>query len=139
MGSRILLTISVISSLSSFFAKPVLASTEFTVYCSSNMDGTGVCNKEESFEPIQCLILPGSIIGCKSDNAQFRCIRFGQVIAHQAQFSCQAVKPASASPQQTVEARTTTIDLDKNQSSPNPYLPQQTDSGSDINVPDGVF
>ena len=71
------------------------------------MDGTGVCNKEESFEPIQCLILPGSIIGCKSDNAQFRCIRFGQVTAHQAQFSCQVVEPASASPQQTVEARTT--------------------------------
>ena len=103
------------------------------------MDGTGVCNKEESFEPIQCLILPGSIIGCKSDNAQFRCIRFGQVIAHQAQFSCQAVKPALASPQQTGEARSTVIDLDKNQSSPKPYLPQQTISVSDIYIPDGVF
>tara|TARA_B100002051_G_scaffold262590_1_gene285371 strand:+ start:664 stop:1083 length:420 start_codon:yes stop_codon:yes gene_type:complete len=139
MGLRILLTISVISSLGSFFARPVLASSKFTVYCSSNMDGTGVCNKEESSEPIHCLILPGSIIGCKSDNTQFRCIRFGQVIAHQAQFSCQAVEPSSASPQQTGEARTTAIDLDKKQSSPNPYFQQQPNSVSDINIPDGIF
>lgn len=80
-----------LSSLLPVFAFDHLATSafsDFSVYCSSNMDGTGVCTKEGTSETIECILLQGSIIGCKDSTSQFRCVQFGQVIANQAQFSC---------------------------------------------------
>ena len=68
------------------------ASAEFSVYCSSNMDGTGICTKEGTTETIECIILQGSIIGCRDKTSQFKCVQFGQIIANQAQFSCKQVE-----------------------------------------------
>ena len=64
------------------------ASSNFSVYCSSNMDGTGICTKEGTTESLECIVLQGSIIGCKDSTNKFRCVQFGQIIANQAQFSC---------------------------------------------------
>ena len=68
--------------------QPAPASSEFSVYCSSNMDGTGICTKEGTSESLTCVILQGSIIGCENSNRRYRCVQYGQIIANQTQFSC---------------------------------------------------
>ena len=78
----ILLFISFFLDIDSF------AATEFSVYYSSNMDGTGMCTRQDSSQSLECMILQGSIIGCRDSNQKFRCIQYGNVIANQAQFSC---------------------------------------------------
>ena len=74
------------------------ASSAFTVYCSSNMDGTGICKKEGTTESIECIILQGSIISCQDKTSQFKCVQFGQIIANQAQFSCTQVEIKAEAP-----------------------------------------
>lgn len=81
------------------------ASSDFSVYCSSNMDGTGICTKEGTTESIECIILQGSIIGCKDSTSQFRCVQFGQVIANQAQFSCK---------QTEIKTEASSLDIEEN-------------------------
>lgn len=65
-----------------------MASNEFSVYCSSSMDGTGMCTHQDNSQSLECMILQGSIIGCRDSNQKFRCIQYGNIIANQAQFSC---------------------------------------------------
>ena len=74
--------------ISFFLDIDLFAATEFSVYCSSNMDGTGMCTRQDSSQSLECMILQGSIIGCRDSNQKFRCIQYGNVIANQAQFSC---------------------------------------------------
>ena len=118
----------------------VLASSEFSVYCSSNMDGTGVCTTEDSREPIECLLLQGSIIGCKKNMDRFRCIQYGKIIANQSQFSCkktdaEAKSIVDQSANSTRQQDYSTQDI--NQDNINPYefsTPKSTQS-----IMDGVF
>ena len=96
-----------LSSLLPVFAFDHLATSafsDFSVYCSSNMDGTGVCTKEGTSETIECILLQGSIIGCKDSTSQFRCVQFGQIIANQAQFSCKQAES---------ESETTSLDIEE--------------------------
>ena len=65
-----------------------LAASEFSVYCSSNMDGTGICTKEGTSERLDCIVLQGSIVGCENSGNRYRCVQYGQIIANQTQFSC---------------------------------------------------
>lgn len=52
------------------------------------MDGTGMCTRQDSSQSLECMILQGSIIGCRDSNQKFRCIQYGNIIANQAQFYC---------------------------------------------------
>lgn len=76
--------------------KPALASSDFSVYCSSNMDGTGICTKEGTSESLTCVILQGSIVGCENSNRRYRCVQYGQIIANQTQFSCKETDAMNA-------------------------------------------
>ena len=118
-----------------------LASSNFSVYCSSNMDGTGICTKEGTTESLECIVLQGSIIGCKDSTTKFRCVQFGQIIANQAQFSCKQseikteaslleVEETSPESQQSVPL------LFNNPPRLNPFDQSQSKSDS---IMDGVF
>ena len=123
--------------------KSILASTEFSVYCSSNMDGTGMCNRQDSSQLLECMILQGSIIGCKDKdlNQKFRCIQYGNIIANQAQFSCKVDNLNSlfipsgqdSDPQEGKSGRS----KQKNTYSNTPTINSQP--LTDLNTLDGVF
>lgn len=61
----------------------------FFAYCTSNMDGTGVCVNEEDSSNFICLIVPGQIISCPASNSKsVECIWISNAVAFQAQFWC---------------------------------------------------
>jgi hypothetical protein len=63
--------------------------TEFSVYCSSNMDGTGKCRRDDNSESLTCLIIPGGVIACRDNKkSRYECVQYGAVLANQTQFSC---------------------------------------------------
>lgn len=65
------------------------AQQEFSIYCSSNMDGTGKCRKAGSDEVINCLIIPGGVVACKgTDKKKYECVQYGAIAANQTQFAC---------------------------------------------------
>ena len=88
INAGLLTALSSLLPVFAFYQSATSAFSDFSVYCSSNMDGTGVCTKEGTSETIECILLQGSIIGCRDSTSQFRCVQFGQIIANQAQFSC---------------------------------------------------
>ncbi len=62
---------------------------EFSIYCSSNMDGTGKCRRSDTDEALTCLIIPGSVIACRDkQKLRYDCVQYGAILAHQTQFSC---------------------------------------------------
>jgi hypothetical protein len=61
----------------------------FNVYCTSNHDGTGVCTNMETSRNLQCIIIPGQVIDCKSRSGKsFQCVLFSQYTPNQAEFFC---------------------------------------------------
>jgi hypothetical protein len=69
------------------YAQPVYDG--FNVYCTSNMDGTGVCTNMETSRKLQCIIIPGQVIDCKSRSGKsFQCVLFSQYTPNQAEFFC---------------------------------------------------
>lgn len=61
----------------------------FNVYCTSNMDATGVCVNLKNQKSLNCLIIPGQLIDCRSSSGKnFQCVLFSQVTATQAEFYC---------------------------------------------------
>lgn len=79
--------IACLASHPSVFAQPVYDG--FNVYCTSNLDGTGVCASMESGKKLQCIIIPGQVIDCKSRSGKsFQCVLYSQYAANQAEFFC---------------------------------------------------
>jgi len=67
------------------------AQQEFSIYCSSNMDGTGKCRKVDSDEVLNCLIIPGGVVACRDIAKQmYECVQYGAITANQTQFACVA-------------------------------------------------
>ena len=66
---------------------------EFSIYCNSNMDGTGKCNRVDNSETINCIMIPGQIIACRDkNNRRYHCVQYGAIVAWQTQFSCLSSK-----------------------------------------------
>ena len=60
----------------------------FEVYCTSNLDSTGVCT-DESNTSFSCIIIPGQIIECKDKKSiPYECVLIAQITQTQAEFSC---------------------------------------------------
>ena len=73
----------------SLFGMVAYSESEFNVYCTSNLDSTGVCVDESSKNSLDCIIIPGQIIECKDQSSkEYECVLIAQVTATQAQFSC---------------------------------------------------
>ena len=68
-------------------------STSFSIYCNSNLDGTGRCVRDSDSESITCQIIPGAVISCR-DKAKriYECVQYGSIVANQTQtqFVCKA-------------------------------------------------
>jgi len=63
----------------------------FFAYCTSNLDGTGICVNEEDGREISCLIVPGQIISCPTQlSRSVECVWISGITANQAQFWCNA-------------------------------------------------
>lgn len=63
--------------------------TGFSIYCNSNMDGTGNCNRSDNGNPLLCIMIPGQSIDCSDQNKQeFDCVQYGAVLPLQTQFFC---------------------------------------------------
>lgn len=61
----------------------------FNVYCTSNMDGTGFCTNMETNGSLDCIIIPGQVIDCKSASGRsFQCVIYSQITPNQAEFFC---------------------------------------------------
>jgi hypothetical protein len=81
-----------------FFAAGLMKSTPvsaqpvydgFNVYCTSNHDGTGVCTNMETSRNLNCIIIPGQVIDCKSVSGKsFQCVLYSQYTPNQAEFFC---------------------------------------------------
>ena len=66
-----------------------LQQPEFSVFCSSNMDGTGRCTRDDTDESLSCLVIPGGVIACRDkQKIRYECVQYGAILAHQTQFSC---------------------------------------------------
>ena len=122
-----------ISFLSPFlfdFFKTASASGNFSIYCSSNMDGTGLCTREDTSEQLNCIVLQGAIIKCKDESGFFECLQYGPIIAHQSQFSCKLSleKPEDSSvPDTAAQSNVEQIPLIQDSSSSlNPFESSQT-------------
>ena len=64
---------------------------DFLVYCSSNMDGTGNCVRDDNSETLACVLIPGGIIDCRDQQQlRYQCVQFGFSSANNTQlaFSC---------------------------------------------------
>ena len=61
----------------------------FNVYCTSNMDGTGVCTNLETNGSLDCIIIPGQVIDCRSTSGRsYQCVIYSQITPNQAEFFC---------------------------------------------------
>ena len=73
--------------------------SSFTIYCTSNFDGTGECARADNGTKLNCEIVPGSIINCMQPGGpQVQCVLFGSIINSQAYFSCSPRKDAGINP-----------------------------------------
>ena len=61
----------------------------FFMFCTSNLDGTGVCVNQEDGREFSCLIVPGQIISCPAANSRsVECVWISGISANSAQFWC---------------------------------------------------
>lgn len=66
-----------------------MATPGFSIYCLSNLDGTGSCMRVDNNEAVPCTIVPGGIISC-SQNAMdpIQCVSYGSSSDTQSYFYC---------------------------------------------------
>ena len=65
----------------------------FFMFCTSNLDGTGVCANQEDGREFSCLIVPGQIISCPAANSRsVECVWISGISANSAQFWCDPEK-----------------------------------------------
>jgi hypothetical protein len=68
----------------------------FSIYCNSNMDGTGKCSRSDNGNPLTCIMIPGQVIDCSDQNkGEFDCVQYGAVLPLQTQFFCSPDKGKS--------------------------------------------
>lgn len=83
----VVFVVACLGSQAKTYAQPVYDG--FNVYCTSNLDGTGVCTNMETSRNLQCIIIPGQVIDCKSRSGKsFQCVLFSQYTPNQAEFFC---------------------------------------------------
>jgi len=64
-------------------------SSGFNIYCTSNQDGTGSCNRVDNNEVVDCLMIPGGIINCKEKGeSAIQCVLYSSTLNSQAYFYC---------------------------------------------------
>lgn len=63
---------------------------QFSIYCTSNLDGTGRCKRDDSGERIGCIMIPGGVIACRDKaKRKYECVQYGAVVlGSQSQFVC---------------------------------------------------
>lgn len=84
--TRLLLLLSLISTS----ALQAQGQEAFSIYCTSNLDGTGKCRKEDGDDAVNCLSIPGGVIACKDANKKkYECVQYGSITAKQTQFACE--------------------------------------------------
>jgi hypothetical protein len=60
----------------------------FSVYCVSNMDGTGHCRRDDNNELITCVAIPGGVIQCFDKKSRlYECVNYGITAAADSQLS----------------------------------------------------
>jgi hypothetical protein len=65
------------------------SSSGFSIYCTSNLDTTGACNRLDNNQPAACEMVPGGVINCKQENEPpIQCVIYRGVIGTQAYFYC---------------------------------------------------
>ena len=65
------------------------STSAFSIYCTSNLDGTGACNRIDNNQPVECEMIPGGVINCTENNQNpIQCIIYSGVIGSQAYFYC---------------------------------------------------
>jgi len=75
------------------------SSTNFSIYCVSNGDGTANCTRDDNQKPLSCVGMPGATVECYANkNSKYECVpliatRTGQL---QYQLSCE-VSPTDSS------------------------------------------
>jgi hypothetical protein len=114
----------------------------FSIYCSSNMDGTGKCRKVDGDDEISCIIIPGGVVACKdTEKKKYECVQYGAITANQTQFACEVDADNSVNDQlfeanmPKTEDRTSIPSVEElppasEQSMPNPF---QSGPSPDIN------
>lgn len=76
-------------------SQPAYLANSFSVYCTSNFDGTGKCRRVDLDMALDCIIIPGQVIACRDNQKhKYQCVQYGAVSSYQTQFHCQ---PGSAS------------------------------------------
>ena len=61
----------------------------FDIYCTSNQDGTGSCNRIDNGQAVDCLIVPGGVISCKEEGeSTIQCTLTTAILDSQAYFYC---------------------------------------------------
>ena len=74
---------------SAFVAQVSDQSSGFSIYCTSNLDSTGACNRIDNDQPIACVVIPGGMISCKEKSQQpIECVLYGVPLDLQAYFYC---------------------------------------------------
>ena len=64
-------------------------STGFSIYCTSNHDSTGACNRVDNDLPIDCVVVPGGVISCKQKGQPpIQCVLYSAPLDTQAYFYC---------------------------------------------------
>lgn len=74
-----------------FFPFSIANSREigFNVFCTSNLDGTGVCSDPLSGRSLNCIVIPGQVIDCKNNlGYNLQCVLIGQYAQNQSEFFC---------------------------------------------------
>ena len=62
---------------------------QFSIYCTSNLDGTARCRRDSTGEKIGCVIIPGGVIACRDQaKRKYQCVQYGAIVAAQTQFVC---------------------------------------------------
>jgi hypothetical protein len=64
-------------------------STGFSIFCTSNQDTTGACNRTDNNKSIPCLMVPGSVINCKEEGEKpIQCVLYSSTLDSQGYFYC---------------------------------------------------
>jgi hypothetical protein len=87
----------------------------FSVYCTSNFDGTGECRRADTNESLACIMLPGAIIECRdSQDKDYECVQYGAIVSGQSEFYCiPDVKKAGEKPAAPLDTNTIPSNADE--------------------------
>ena len=101
----------------------IQATNSFSVYCTSNQDSTGTCNRTDNNNPVSCLIIPGGIINCKQEGeAPIQCVLYSSTLDSQGYFFCtRRTDPGIRTNRLNVDRITPLPGSNKNTLDPNTY------------------